>query len=79
MKIVNALKLKCLKNSKAPVRKTPVSDRSSSEKSPDESASLRSIEKSQNYQIWSRIDRVIKVFLFISPSYNARRKRVEKK
>ena len=63
---------------KAPVRKTPVPDRSSSEKSSDKSAPLRPIENSQNYQIWSRIDRVIEAFLFISPSYNARRKRVGK-
>ena len=61
------------------VRKTPVLDHSSSEKSPEESAPLKSVENSQNYQIWSRIDRVIKTFLFTSSSYNARRKRVEKK
>ena len=58
-----------------PVRKSPVPDRSSSEKSSEELAQLRSVENSQNYQIWSRIDRVIKTFLFISLSYNARRKR----
>ena len=61
------------------IRKTPVSDHFNSEKSPEESAPLRSVENSQNYQIWSQIDRVIKAFLFISFSYNARRKRVEKK
>ena len=64
---------------KSPVRKTSVSDRSSSEKSPEKLTPLKSVENSQNYQIWSRIDRVIKTFLFISSSYNARRKRVEKK
>ena len=62
-----------------PVRKTPVLDHSSSEKFSEESAPLRLVENSQNYQIWSRIDRVIKTFLFTSSSYNARKKRAEKK
>ena len=61
------------------VRKTSVPDHSSSKKFSEKSAPLKSVENSQNYQIWSRIDRVIKAFLFTSFSYNARRKRVEKK
>ena len=64
-----------MNNRKPPVRKTPVPDRSSSEKSSEESASLKSAENNQNYQIWSRINRVIQTFLFISLPYNARRKR----
>ena len=36
---------------KASVRKTPVPDRSSSEKFSDKSASLKSVENNQNYQI----------------------------
>ena len=50
-------KIKTLSNQKKSniknkqVRKTPVPDRSSSEKSPGESAPLRLIENSQNYQI----------------------------
>ena len=57
----------------APVRKTPVSDRFSSEKSSDESVPLKSVENSQNYQIWSRINRVIKIF-FIHFFFHTMRK-----
>ena len=40
-----------LRRKQTPVRKTPVSDHFSSEKSSEESAPLRSVENSQNYQI----------------------------
>ena len=40
-----------IKKEETPVRKTPVPDHSSLEKSPEESAPLKSTENSQNYQI----------------------------
>ena len=43
------IKTKCLRET--PVRKTPVPDHSSSEESSEESAPLRLVKNSQNYQI----------------------------